>query len=469
MTRPPPPLLPPPALSNSMQLSVTTAPAHAPFLGPSTSSSSQSLPLLTPPPLLSQATSPQRQPPAELDIDVDVPSSGVDSDDGGFNALLEASDDVVHGDYVQDDQHEEQNDNRQTEQDALAALGDVSDQQRDEQDQQVGEHALAAHVVAAGGVEEQSEEDALAALRAIADDNDDEQSQADALAALRAIADDNDDEESSQADALAALRAVADDNDDEQSQADALAALQAATPQADDDEQSQADALAALQAATPQADDDDEQSEADALAALRALTDQHDDGDYQDEQAEADALAGLRAATIDDDDDQVKVCKHDGLLRPPAQRVYDPPKFTLESEFTLRGKALEVTEELGKGATATVWRGTIDDRAVALKQFVMTGTDPKDRRAMRKALKIEVDMMREHEHRNVLRYYGSFYSRKTQELNVVMELVLGGDLTARLKELGAFNEQLAAHVMFQTLEGLAFLHERDIIHRDLKV
>jgi len=46
--------------------------------------------------------------------------------------------------------------------------------------------------------------------------------------------------------------------------------------------------------------------------------------------------------------------------------------------------------------------------------------------------------------------------------------VPGGSVTALLRNYGAFEEPLVKNFVRQILEGLNYLHERDIIHRDIK-
>jgi len=144
-------------------------------------------------------------------------------------------------------------------------------------------------------------------------------------------------------------------------------------------------------------------------------------------------------------------------------------KFELDDRdevFSLKGKKLELIEEIGKGSQATVWKGTIDGRHVALKQVDLSGA--RDRNEVRNAIKYEVDMMRKFNHKNIIRYFGSFFSKRTQELNIITELIPGGSLTRWIHTFGRFSETLAAHVIHQTLNGLLFLHSHLILHRDLK-
>lgn len=44
----------------------------------------------------------------------------------------------------------------------------------------------------------------------------------------------------------------------------------------------------------------------------------------------------------------------------------------------------------------------------------------------------------------------------------------GGSVSALLGNYGAFEEALVRTFIRQTLQGLVYLHDRDIIHRDIK-
>jgi mitogen-activated protein kinase kinase kinase len=88
---------------------------------------------------------------------------------------------------------------------------------------------------------------------------------------------------------------------------------------------------------------------------------------------------------------------------------------------------------------------------------------------MRKMLHAEVEMMKEFDHPNVIRYFGLFYTRETEEINIVLQYVEGGSVSKLIEAKKRISDLVAAHIIYQTLEGLVFLHENNIIHRDLKV
>ena len=52
-------------------------------------------------------------------------------------------------------------------------------------------------------------------------------------------------------------------------------------------------------------------------------------------------------------------------------------------------------------------------------------------------------------------------------LNIFLEYVPGGSVTALLRNYGAFEEPLVKNFVRQILQGLNYLHDRDIVHRDI--
>jgi serine/threonine protein kinase len=94
---------------------------------------------------------------------------------------------------------------------------------------------------------------------------------------------------------------------------------------------------------------------------------------------------------------------------------------------------------------------------------------PKQKQAtVRNQIKRELDLMKPFRHENVLRYFGMFYSKISQEINLVMEMVDGVSVTDIVVCQKKLPEKVAAFILHQALKGLVFLHENFIIHRDLK-
>lgn len=121
----------------------------------------------------------------------------------------------------------------------------------------------------------------------------------------------------------------------------------------------------------------------------------------------------------------------------------------------------EKTRKLGQGASGSVYEG-IDKRTgtkVAIKQIDLSQQPRKE------LIVNEVLIMKDTKHENIVKYYDSYLVGK--ELWVVMELMQGGTLTDII-EAGEFTEPQIAAIARETLRALENLHERNIIHRDIK-
>ena len=78
----------------------------------------------------------------------------------------------------------------------------------------------------------------------------------------------------------------------------------------------------------------------------------------------------------------------------------------------------------------------------------------------------EVEIMENCNHPNVIKLYEIFEEPK--KMNLVMELVTGGELFDEIVSRGSYTEKDAANVMATLASALNYLHEKKIVHRDLK-
>jgi mitogen-activated protein kinase kinase kinase len=88
------------------------------------------------------------------------------------------------------------------------------------------------------------------------------------------------------------------------------------------------------------------------------------------------------------------------------------------------------------------------------------------KKSMIDALKREISLLRDLRHPNIVQYLGC--SSSTEYLNIFLEYVPGGSVQTILNSYGALPEPLVRSFVRQILTGLSYLHNRDIIHRDIK-
>ncbi|KAF8550286.1 Pkinase-domain-containing protein [Imleria badia] len=126
---------------------------------------------------------------------------------------------------------------------------------------------------------------------------------------------------------------------------------------------------------------------------------------------------------------------------------------------------------IGAGSFGKVYLGmdAVNGLLMAVKQVELpTGSAPNEERkkSMLSALEREIDLLKDLSHPNIVQYLYS--SVDDDYLNIFLEYVPGGSVTALLRNYGAFEEPLVKNFVRQILQGLNYLHERDIIHRDIK-
>lgn len=134
-------------------------------------------------------------------------------------------------------------------------------------------------------------------------------------------------------------------------------------------------------------------------------------------------------------------------------------------DFSNRGK-------LGSGAYSTVYRCTsleVAGREECAVKVIRLGKMAKDEL---EALKVEVEILREINHPNVIKLYDYF----EDDLNatpepmayIVTDILEGGELFDRIVERTYYSEFEARKVIQILLDVMMHLHDKNIAHRDLK-
>lgn len=128
---------------------------------------------------------------------------------------------------------------------------------------------------------------------------------------------------------------------------------------------------------------------------------------------------------------------------------------------------------IGEGSFGSVYLAlhAITGELMAVKQVelpdVGKGTESdKKKQSMVSALKLEIQLLQGLHHPHIVQYLGT--SSDETHLNIFLEYVPGGSIAAMLKQYNTFPEQLTRNFTRQILDGLSYLHNRNIIHRDIK-
>ncbi|KAI0075090.1 kinase-like protein [Panus rudis PR-1116 ss-1] len=126
--------------------------------------------------------------------------------------------------------------------------------------------------------------------------------------------------------------------------------------------------------------------------------------------------------------------------------------------------AYQLGDSLGKGAFGQVYRALnwATGETVAVKEIQLSNI-PKSEIGQ---IMSEIDLLKNLNHPNIVKYKG--FEKTREYLYIILEFCENGSLHAICKRFGKFPEPLVAVYISQVLEGLAYLHDQGVIHRDIK-
>ncbi|MED6156390.1 hypothetical protein PIB30_014143 [Stylosanthes scabra] len=122
---------------------------------------------------------------------------------------------------------------------------------------------------------------------------------------------------------------------------------------------------------------------------------------------------------------------------------------------------------LGRGTFGHVYLGFNSEsgQMCAIKEVRVVSDDPTSKECLRQ-LNQEINLLHQLSHPNIVQYYGSELGEET--LSVYLEYVSGGSIHKLLQEYGSFKEPVIQNYTRQIVSGLAYLHARNTVHRDIK-
>jgi serine/threonine protein kinase len=123
---------------------------------------------------------------------------------------------------------------------------------------------------------------------------------------------------------------------------------------------------------------------------------------------------------------------------------------------------------IGAGSFGNVVFGLNKDtgEVMAVKQVPIVDLTEENILEKIKALEVEIELLSQLEHKNIVRYIGS--SREQEFLNIFLEYEGSGSIAKLISKYGKFQENLVRIYSKQILEGLEFLHAHNVVHRDIK-
>ena len=155
-----------------------------------------------------------------------------------------------------------------------------------------------------------------------------------------------------------------------------------------------------------------------------------------------------------------------------VHRVPDVSPKVLNALLWEKGYKLE--ERIGSGAYATVFKARVLFESNQLKVNdiiackVVDISQTKDSVKRTEEVKNELFVLEKIKHPNIIEMYEHFIVNK-HYLYIFMAYASGGDLSKHLQQFGPFNENECRFLFQQIVSGVAYLHQKRVAHRDLKL
>ncbi|KAL6907528.1 hypothetical protein ACP4OV_002567 [Aristida adscensionis] len=120
---------------------------------------------------------------------------------------------------------------------------------------------------------------------------------------------------------------------------------------------------------------------------------------------------------------------------------------------------------LGSGSFGTVYEGISDEGVFFAVKEVSLYDQGSNAKQCIFQLEQEIALLSQFEHENIVQYYGT--DKEDSKLYIFLELVTQGSLASLYQKYRLRDTHVSAYTR-QILHGLTYLHERNIVHRDIK-
>ena len=131
-------------------------------------------------------------------------------------------------------------------------------------------------------------------------------------------------------------------------------------------------------------------------------------------------------------------------------------------------KNYKLGKQLGSGnfAVVKIAEKTSANKSADIPQTVAVKIIDKSKVEEMTDITREIEIMQSMDHPNVIKLFEIYDEPK--KMNLIMELVTGGELFDRIVAKGSYTEKDAADVIVTLCGALSYLHDKKIVHRDLK-
>ncbi|GAB2224018.1 hypothetical protein Drorol1_Dr00004764 [Drosera rotundifolia] len=192
-------------------------------------------------------------------------------------------------------------------------------------------------------------------------------------------------------------------------------------------------------------DDDDEEADA-------AGDNEEKDGVDGIRLGETVVLSGSSSFTSHDDDASSSTTDPVSVISPNG---------TVRANITYWEKG----DLLGQGSFGKVYKAISSEGFFfAVKEVSLTEQGTQGRQSVLQ-LEQEIDLLSQFEHENIVRYLGT--DKDDSSLYIFLELITQGSLVSLYKRYNLRDSQVSAYTR-QILYGLQYLHDRRVVHRDIK-
>lgn len=162
------------------------------------------------------------------------------------------------------------------------------------------------------------------------------------------------------------------------------------------------------------------------------------------------------------------------LPLPPGAAVHSPPAAATFSHAVAKSESLPMNSQwqkgklIGRGTFGSVYVATNRETGAlcAMKEVELFPDDPKCAECI-KQLEQEIKVLSHLQHSNIVQYYGS--EIVDDRFYIYLEYVHPGSINKYVRDhCGAITESVIRNFTRHILSGLAYLHSKKTIHRDIK-